>query len=111
MNGELEFKDLEAFNLTMLAKQGWRLLKKLHSMFYKIFKYKYFRCFSFLEAKAGYRPSWAWQSLLEGRKVLEKGVKWHVTKQGGVRIREDPWFGAQQLFLIPNGECKNKNLT
>ena len=69
--GGMGFKDLKAFNLAMLEKQGWRIMTKPNSLFYKVFKSKYFRLTSFLGAKPGLRPSWTWQSLLEGRKVLE----------------------------------------
>ncbi|KAL1289958.1 hypothetical protein AAHE18_20G094900 [Arachis hypogaea] len=107
----MEFKDLKAFNLAMLAKQGWRLMTKPHSLFYKIFKNKYFRYSSYLEAKPGNRPSSTWQSLLEGRKILEKGVKCKVSIQGSVRIREDPWFGNQPPFRIAVNECRDESLT
>lgn len=38
----IEFRDLEAFNLALLAKQGWRLINGPPSLFQTIFKGKYF---------------------------------------------------------------------
>ena len=35
-HGGLGFKDLQAFNLTLLAKQGWRLLQNTTSLFYRL---------------------------------------------------------------------------
>ena len=32
--GGIGFRELHSFNLAMLAKQGWRLMKYTHSLFY-----------------------------------------------------------------------------
>ena len=102
--GGLGFKDLKAFNLAMLGKQCWRLLSKDHSLFFKVFKGKYFKYKSFLQAEVGNNPSWAWRSLLEGRKVIEKGTKWQVGKGDQITIRTDPWFSNEYPFTLPSTE-------
>ena len=46
-NGKNWFSNIHSFNLAMLVKQGWRLLKNTHSLFYWVYKSKYFRNKSF----------------------------------------------------------------
>lgn len=44
------FKDLKAFNMKLLAKQGWQLKQNLNSLTYRVFKAKYFVAGTFMEA-------------------------------------------------------------
>ncbi|MED6111095.1 hypothetical protein PIB30_117917 [Stylosanthes scabra] len=91
--GGLNFKDLKAFLLAMLAKQGWRLLTRLHSLVYKVYCSKYFRNSTFLQVELGHKsqPILGWRSILEGRKVLEKGLLWKLGNGLSVRIKKDSW--------------------
>ena len=50
MEGGMGFKDLKAFNLALLAKQGWRLNQNPDLLTYRVFKAKYFAGCSFMEA-------------------------------------------------------------
>ena len=74
VDGGMGFKDLRAFNLALLVKQGWRLFKNLGSLTHRILKARYFPDRNFMEAQLGPKPSYSWRSLLAGRTVLEKGL-------------------------------------
>ena len=52
-NGGMGFRNLRAFNLALLEKQGWRLQQESNSLFYKVFKSKYFPDTDFVNAKLG----------------------------------------------------------
>ena len=48
--GGMDFRDVQAFNCAMLAKQAWRLIHNTHSLFYRIYKSMYFPNCSFMNA-------------------------------------------------------------
>lgn len=73
--GGLGFKDLKAFNLAHLAKQGWKLSFKQDALVSIILKARYFKNSDFMEAKMGYNPSYTWRSIIAGREVLQLGLK------------------------------------
>ena len=50
------FRDLRAFNLVLLAKQGWRIQQRLDSLIHRVLKAKYFAKTSFLDAQVGKNP-------------------------------------------------------
>lgn len=56
----LRFKDLDAFNKALLAKQLWRLIEYLDSLAGQILKSKYFPSTDVLEAKLSHNPSHIW---------------------------------------------------
>lgn len=62
--GGMGFKDLTAFNSTMLGKEGWKLLIEPDSLVFCIFKARYFHTSSFLSTSLGHNPSYVWRSIL-----------------------------------------------
>lgn len=68
------FRDLHAFNLAMLAKQAWRLVHDNRSLFYRVYKARYFPKYSFMEAELGNNPSFVWCSLLAAREIIKEGA-------------------------------------
>lgn len=62
--GGLGFRDLKAFYLALLAKQGWCLQTHISSLVHKVFKAQYFPDGDILTASLGSPPSYAWQSIM-----------------------------------------------
>ena len=71
-NGGMGFCDIQAFNLALLAKQAWRLTHNTHSLFYRVYKSRYFPMCSFMDADLGNNPPFVWWSLLAARISLKK---------------------------------------
>lgn len=55
--GGLGFIDFKAFNMSMVAKQGWNLLTKPHALVTRIFKAGYYPRTFYFDVKLGYNPS------------------------------------------------------
>ena len=83
------FKDLKALNLALLAKQGWQLLQNQSTLFHQVFKAKYFEHSTFLKAKLGNHPSFAWRSIMAAKEIVVEGAQWNIRNGSKVRIWGD----------------------
>ena len=66
--GGMSFKDLALFNEALLAKKTSRLLHNKNSLFYRVFKSRFFPNCSIMDAKEGRGGSYAWKSILKERR-------------------------------------------
>jgi hypothetical protein len=90
--GGLGFRDLHIFNLAMLARQSWRLLKFPNSLCAKVLKAKYFPDYTVLEATPKQGMSYTWHSILKGCSLLKEGIVWRVGNGDNIAVWEDPWL-------------------
>ncbi|XP_050222576.1 uncharacterized mitochondrial protein AtMg00310-like [Mercurialis annua] len=91
-DGGLGFCNLRAFNLAMLAKQAWRFIQSPQSLCARVYKAKYFPNVDFLHACSRHGSSYAWNSIMEGRKLLDSGIAWRIGNGQSVNVREDNWI-------------------
>jgi len=101
VHGGMGFKDLSAFNLAMLAKQGWKFLTEPNSLVSRIFKARYFPSKSYLAATIGHNPSFVWRSILRARFIVREGARWKIGSGDSIPILDAPW--------LSNGECIDGN--
>ena len=90
--GGMGFQNLQAFNLALLAKQGWLILSNPNSLLAKVYKAKYFPYDDILNAKLGSNPSYAWRSIFNSLEVIRKGTRWKVGNGKRIHIWEDKWL-------------------
>uniref|UniRef100_A0A803NWY3 RNase H type-1 domain-containing protein n=1 Tax=Cannabis sativa TaxID=3483 RepID=A0A803NWY3_CANSA len=98
--GGMGFKNLEKFNQSLLAKQGWKIINNPHSLLARVLKACYYTNSNFLEAKVGGYGSFMWRSILWGRQIIDKGIRWRVQSGREVRINEDKWLPRPTTFSL-----------
>ena len=86
------FHDLRAFNLAMLAKQGWRMVQCMDSLLYQCFKARYFSHSSFLDAIESLNCSYVWRSLMVAQPILKSGHCWRVGNGSSISVLRDRWI-------------------
>ncbi|KAL0370676.1 UNVERIFIED_CONTAM: putative mitochondrial protein [Sesamum angustifolium] len=108
-DGGMGFRKLHAFNLAMLAKQGWRILNNPDLLVSQILKARYFLNDEFLNVKKRSNISFTWRSILDARPVIERGVQWRIGDGRKVRAWKDPWIPRLLFQLLPvNLEGKSR---
>ncbi|XP_075640217.1 uncharacterized protein LOC142611959 [Castanea sativa] len=98
--GGMGFKGLSRFNDALLAKQAWRLLHDKTSLFYRVFKAKYFPNCTIMEANNPGSASYVWKSIIKGREVIQKGAVWRIGDGRSVSIWGTRWLPTKYSLKI-----------
>jgi hypothetical protein len=96
--GGLGFRDIELFNLALLARQGWRLIQSPHTLSARVLKAVYFMDSEFLRAELGLHPSQIWQAILDGREVLKQGLIMRVGTGEDTHAWDDNWIPREGML-------------
>ena len=104
-SGGMGFRDLQAFNLAMLAKQVWRLLCEPNSLCVRVLRARYYPNGKLLKAKMKAGSSYTWQSILAGLECFKLGYIWWVGDGTQINIWEDNWIpGSHNMKMqTPRG--------
>ncbi|KAA3460789.1 reverse transcriptase [Gossypium australe] len=100
------FRDLNCFNITLLAKQGWRLLRNPNSLLARTLKARYFKDSDFLKSNLGRLPSLTWKSVWATKGLLLKGLGWRIGDGQQVSIWNDSWIPGNNVL---NGQYQEVN--
>lgn len=84
--GGLGFKDLAISNKELLEEQGWRILQFPNSLLAQVLKAMYFKNTYFFSANLGGSPSYVWSSIIFGRQLLCKGIRWRDGNGRKIRV-------------------------
>ena len=100
---EMGFKELRKFNDAMLAKQVWQLVHDKESLFYWVFKAKFFLSGDIFSAQVKL-GSYAWRSILKARYLIAEGARYRVGNGQTVQIYQDYWLpgdGSSKVISPP----------
>ncbi|GKV19445.1 hypothetical protein SLEP1_g29706 [Rubroshorea leprosula] len=98
--GGLGFRSLHEFDMAMLAKQGWRLMREPNSLAGRVLKVKYFRRTDFLHSREAYSASLTWKGIWEARYILQAGCRRRIGNGRSTRVWEYPWLLGSSCFNI-----------
>ncbi|GJM91853.1 hypothetical protein PR202_ga08271 [Eleusine coracana subsp. coracana] len=101
--GGLGFRDIELFNLALLTRQAWRILKEPESMSMRVLKSVYYPDGSFLEVMVGSSPSHVWRTIVDGKDVLTQGIIRRIGSGVTTNIWNQNWLpreGIMKAFVL-----------
>jgi hypothetical protein len=98
--GGMGLRDLQSFNLAMLAKQVWRLLCYPDSLCARVLRARYYPDGKLLNARMKSGSSYTWQSILAGLKCFKLGYVWRVGDGRQIKIWEDNWIPGSHNIKI-----------
>ncbi|KAL0445988.1 UNVERIFIED_CONTAM: hypothetical protein Slati_1726700 [Sesamum latifolium] len=78
LTGSLGFRQLQCFNLAMLAKQLWRLMTHPERLLSKVLRARYFPSGDVFFSTLGHRPSYTWRSIMAAHALFRTGCRWRV---------------------------------
>ncbi|KAL0454593.1 UNVERIFIED_CONTAM: putative ribonuclease H protein [Sesamum latifolium] len=93
LHGGLGFRQLHFFNLAMLAKQLWRIMRHPDKLLSRVLRARYFPQGTVFYAPLGCRPSFTWRSLHAAQGLFRAGCRWHVGNGSLIRDLVDQSTG------------------
>ena len=105
--GGLGFRDIEIFNLALLARQAWRMLIRPESLCFKVLKSVYFPSSDILSAPIGNNPSKTWRAIYDGIEVLKQGLIKRIGDGKSTLIWGCNWIPRTGMFRPLYSEKRN----
>ncbi|KAL8093925.1 hypothetical protein AgCh_035705 [Apium graveolens] len=110
--GGLGFKNLKKINISMLEKQGWRLLNNENQLVTSIIKARYLPKCDFLDAKLGVNPSFMWRSILATHESIRQGCRKRIGNGHDIFAWKVAWLPCKDNgYLTTNMPQELENIS
>jgi len=77
-NGDMGFKDLKYFNISMLHKQWWKLQTDKHSLVSRLFKARYFPNNNYFGSRIDHNLSYVRRNIFSAKIMVRGGACWCI---------------------------------
>ena len=81
-----------------LAKQAWCLIHNTHSLFFQVYKSRYFPNCSFMDVEIGSNLSYVCRILLTARDLIKEGSKLQVGDGRYIKVSTHKWLTHNPIF-------------
>ncbi|XP_027166343.1 uncharacterized protein LOC113766338 [Coffea eugenioides] len=109
--GGIGFRDLEAFNTALLAKQIWRFLTAPNLLVSKVMKAKYMKDPNWMNKSPPGSASWSWKSIHSATKLLFVGLWKRIGDGRTVSIWNDKWLIGSEDGKVETAKPEGCNLS
>jgi hypothetical protein len=75
----------------MLGKQRWRLITEPTSLCARVLKGHYYPDTDFLSVGKPRSSSYTWRSIMFGRGLIQRGLRWGIGNGESVSVIKDKW--------------------
>lgn len=83
---------MEKFNQALLGKQVWRIMQYPECLMARILRARYFSDGNILTAVQKKKASYAWKSILYGKELIVKGLRYMIGDGKTINTWTDPWI-------------------
>ncbi|XP_071922616.1 uncharacterized mitochondrial protein AtMg00310-like [Coffea arabica] len=105
--GGLGFRDLEAFNEALLAKQLWRILTSPNLLMSKVIRAKYLKDPNALENNPPQSASWSWKSIHSAGRLIQRGMWKRIGDGSQVNIWKERWIMGSKTGTVTTSRSPN----
>lgn len=102
--GGLGFRNIHGFNIALLSKQCWKLIKEPTSLISRVLKGKYYPDNHYLQAERKGGTNYTWSGICEVKEEIEKGLRWVVGNGKDINIGSDKWLRSKQDFYVDKNQ-------
>lgn len=98
--GGLGFRDLHGFNMALLGKQCWNLLKNPDALVSRILKARYYPNCSLLHANRTGGSSFTWSGIWEAKEFVKDGLRRVMGDGRSIDVFQDRWLRGKPDYCV-----------